>query len=294
MQPRPLDLVEPGVELIRRASTLLPPDIKAALERARDAEAPGSAAQQALSTILENVEMAARESSPVCQDTGTLIFYVDYPFGYSMAQIREQLNQATVLATQRAYLRPNSVDSVTGKNPGNNLGAGFPQYHFHEWERDAIRVRLLLKGGGSENVGAQYSLPDDTLKAGRNLEGVRRVVLHAVHAAQGQGCAPGVIGVCIGGDRGSGYVAAKEQLFRHLDDKNPDPTLAELEEKLFAQLNDLGIGPMGFGGKTTVMGVKITAQHRLPASFFVSVAYLCWAARRAVMTLEQGEVRYDA
>lgn len=293
-QPLQIDLVEHGVELIRRASTVLPPDIKAALEKARDAEAVGSASQQALSTILENVAMAKADSSPVCQDTGTLIFYIDHPFGYSTAQMREQLDTATVKATEKSYLRPNAVHSVTGKNSGNNLGGGSPQYHFHEWDKDEIRIRLLLKGGGSENVCTQYSLPDNRIKAGRTLEGVRKAVLDAVFTAQGQGCSPGVIGVCIGGDRGASYAAAKEQLFRHLDDTNPDPALAELEHQLLAQLNGLGIGPMGFGGKTTVLGVKITTLHRLPACFFVSVGYMCWAARRAFMTIANGEVRYDA
>lgn len=294
LQPIQSDLVEPGVELIRRASTVLPPDVKAALERAKEAEAPGSASQQALATILENVAMAEADSSPVCQDTGTLIFYIDHPFGYSTAQMINQLNQATVKATEKAYLRPNAVDSVSGKNSGNNLGAGFPQYHFHEWDKDELRIRLLLKGGGSENVCAQYSLPDGRIKAGRTLDGVRRAVLDAVCAAQGQGCSPGVIGVCIGGDRGAGYAYAKEQLLRHIDDVNPDPGLAALEAQLLSQLNELGIGPMGFGGTTTVFGVKIGALHRLPACFFVSVAYLCWAARRAAMTIAHGEVRYDA
>lgn len=293
-QPLQIDLVESGVELIRRASTLLPPDVKAALEKARDGEAKGSASQQAFATILENVAMAKADSSPVCQDTGTLIFYVDHPFGYSTSQMTGQLNDATVKASEKAYLRPNAVDSVTGKNSGNNLGLGFPQYHFHEWDKDEIRIRLLLKGGGSENVCMQYSLPDGRIKAGRTLDGVRKAVLDAVCTAQGQGCSPGVIGVCIGGDRGAGYAAAKEQLFRHLDDTNPDTALAGLERQLLTQLNELGIGPMGFGGATTVMGVKIAALHRLPACYFVSVAYMCWAARRAVMTIANGEVRYDA
>jgi len=294
--PKPLkiDLVDHGVELIRRASTVLPPDVRAALEKARAAEAAGSASQQALATILENVAMAEDDSSPVCQDTGTLIFYVDHPFGYSTAQMIDQLNCATVKASEKAYLRPNAVDSVSGKNSGNNLGFGFPQFHFHEWDKDEIRVRLLLKGGGSENVCTQYSLPDSRINAGRTLDGVRKAVLDAVCTAQGQGCSPGVIGVCIGGDRGAGYVTAKEQLFRHIDDTNPDAALAGLEHQLLTQLNELGIGPMGFGGKTTAFGVKIGALHRLPACYFVSVAYMCWAARRAIMTIANREVRYDA
>ena len=292
--PRPLDLEDATLELIRRASTILPSDVTAALRTAQTREIQGSAAEQALASILQNVSMATDDSTPVCQDTGTLIFHIYYPFGYSTRTIIEQIKRATIRATESAYLRPNAVDSLSGKNSGNNLGAGSPQFHFHEWDKESILVKLLLKGGGSENVCAQYKLPDSRLKAGRNLDGVRKAVIDAVFAAQGKGCSPGIIGVCIGGDRGSGYMAAKEQLFRQMDDTNPDPELASLETRIYDEINELGIGPMGFGGKTTVIGVKMTALHRLPASFFVSVAYLCWAGRRASMTISDGEVTYHA
>ena len=282
------DLTESFVELIRRASTDLPADVESALRAARDAEEPGSAAASALTTILDNVALARRLSAPVCQDTGTPIFYVRYPAGMSTRLLRGQMEAAVAEATRRAYLRPNAVDALDGRNSGNNLGVRFPTFHFEEVEGEVLRVDLLLKGGGSENVGIQYSLPYAPLKAGRDLEGVRRVVLDAVYRAQGQGCAPGVLGVAIGGDRGSGYVYAKEQLFRPLDDVNPVAELAALEERLLRECNDLGIGPMGFGGRTTVFGVKIGACHRLPACFFVTVAYMCWACRRAKM-----EVRGD-
>jgi fumarate hydratase class I len=292
--PLTIDLEDAALELIRRASTVLPPDIRAALKTAQGNEERGSAAEQALAAILQNVAMAEKKSTPICQDTGTLILYINYPFGYSMTDMIEQINKATVRATEHAYLRPNAVDSLTGKNSGNNLGIRSPQYHFHEWDKDEILIKLLLKGGGSENVCAQYKLPDTKLKAGRNLEGVRRVVLDAVYTAQGKGCSPGVLGIAIGGDRGAGYFMAKEQLFRSLDDTNSVPELAELEERLLKETNELGIGPMGFGGKTTIMGVKIAVLHRLPACFFVSIAYLCWAARKASMTIKNGEVAYHA
>jgi fumarate hydratase class I len=292
--PLTIDLEDAALELIRRASTVLPPDIRAALQAAQGREEPGSAAEQALGAILQNVEMAEQKSTPICQDTGTLIFHINYPFGYSTADMIEQINKATIRATENAYLRPNAVDSLAGKNSGNNLGIRSPQYHFHEWDKEEILIKLLLKGGGSENVCAQYKLPDTRLKAGRNLEGVRRVVLDAVYAAQGKGCSPGVLGIAVGGDRGAGYMLAKEQLYRSLDDTNPVSELAELEERLLRETNELGIGPMGFGGKTTILGVKIAALHRLPASFFVSIAYLCWAARRASMTIKNGEVAYHA
>jgi fumarate hydratase class I len=285
-------MIESFVELIRRASTDLPADVEAALRAARDREEPGSAAAGALGTILENVALARANSTPVCQDTGTPVFYVHHSPGESTRQLRAQIEAAVAEATGRAYLRPNAVDPLTGRNSGNNLGVGFPSFHFEEWEEGYLKVDLLLKGGGSENVCAQYKLPHPPLQAGRDLQGVRRVVLEAVTDAQGKGCAPGVLGIAVGADRGTGYVHAKEQLFRPLDDANPVPELAALEERLLHECNELGIGPMGFGGRTTVFGVKIGAYHRLPACYFVSIAYMCWACRRARMVVRHGEVEY--
>jgi fumarate hydratase class I len=199
-----------------------------------------------------------------------------------------------VQATKNAYLRPNSVDSITGKNSGNNLGGKyFPNIHFEEVEDDILTIELLLKGGGCENVGAQYSLPNSALSAGRDLAGVRKVVLDAVYQAQGQGCAPGILGVAIGGDRGSGYYASKEALYRKMDDHNPDPQLDAMEKRMVDEANQLGIGPMGFGGKTTLLGTRITHLNRLPASFFVSVSYMCWAYRRRKMTITANLVKYE-
>jgi fumarate hydratase class I len=136
-------------------------------------------------------------------------------------------------------------------------------------------------------VSTQYSLPDTKLGAGRDLEGVRRVVLDGVLQAQGKGCGPGILGVCIGGDRGTGYIAAKETLFRELDDVNEDARLAKLERQIMKEGNGLGVGPMGFGGATTLLGVKITHRNRVPASFFVSIAYMCWAFRRNGFVLSE-------
>jgi fumarate hydratase class I len=287
-----LDLTDAFVELLRRAATDLPPDVEAALVKAQEREEAGSAAAGALETIRRNVAIARENATPVCQDTGTPIFEIKYPQGVSTQVLEKQVRQAAVIATQRAYLRPNAVDSLTGKNSGDNTGIDFPTIHFQEWDEPAIHVDLLLKGGGCENVSAQYKLPNGKLKAGRDLDGVRRVVLDAVHQAQGLGCAPGVLGVAIGGDRGSSYVKSKQQLLRPLGDHHPEPELAQLEDRIYEEANQLGIGPMGFGGQTTLLGVKVGAQHRLPASYFVSVAYMCWADRRASMdvTLNNGEV----
>lgn len=288
------DLTNEILELIRRTSSDLPPDVEKRLRAAVEKEAPGSAARGAFETIIKNVELSRKNSSPICQDTGTPIFYVKTPEGWSTLKLKQQIRTALAEATRKSTMRPNAVDAVYDKNSGNNLGGDdFPYIHFDEVEGDKLTVELMLKGGGCENVGAQYSLPDNRLGAGRDLAGVRKVVLDAVQKAQGQGCAPGILGVSIGGDRGTGYVKSKEVLLDKIGTRNPDPKLAELEERLTGEANQLGIGPMGFGGKTTVIDTKITGLSRLPASYFVTISYMCWAYRRRKMTVKGDEVLYD-
>lgn len=288
------DLTQEILELVRFTSTNLPADVEKVLREALAKEEAGSAAHNALETILSNVEMTRRNSTPICQDTGTPIFFVHYPEGWSPRQLREQIKTAVAEATKKTYLRPNAVDSLNGKNTGNNLGdQHFPSIHFEETDGETLSIELILKGGGCENVGAQYSLPNNALKAGRDLEGVRRAVLDAAWQAQGEGCAPGFLGVSIGGDRGTSYAASKEALLRKVDDTHPDADLAALEERITQEANELGIGPMGFGGKSTVLGTKITSTYRLPASFFVTVSYMCWAYRRRKMTVQNDQVLYE-
>ncbi len=277
------------LELVTQTATNLPPDVRAAMSLAAEAETPGTQAAQALDIILSNIDMAVEDEGPVCQDTGMPTFVVHTPVGVNQLRIRKAILEAVAEATRRGKLRPNSVDSITGKNSGNNLGEETPVVHFEQWEEDEIEIRLILKGGGCENKNIQYSVPcnlDHLGRADRNLEGVRKCLLHAVWQAQGQGCAPGVLGVCIGGDRAHGYELAKEQLFRTLDDVNPNPELAKLEAEILREANKLGVGTMGFGGKTSLIGCKIRAANRLPASFFVSVAYECWAFRRLGVRLD--------
>jgi fumarate hydratase class I len=281
------------LELIRRSSTDLPPDVQAALERGRDQEAEGSSARGVLENILENVRMARSKSTPICQDTGNLAFHVHLPRGTDERPYREAIQGAAQAATKRYLLRPNAVDSLTGKNSGTNIGVNAPVVHFHPWEHNHVQVKLMQKGGGSENVSEQYKLPDGKLHAGRDLKGVRKVVLKAVFDAQGKGCAPGIVAVGIGGDRLTGYELAKAQLTRKVGARSEDPELAKLEASLLEDINSLGIGPMGLGGKTTVLDVFVAAQHRHPATFYVSVAYMCWACRRRSMTIKSGEVTYD-
>ena len=269
------------VDVIARASSQLAPDVLAALERGRDAEEPGSLAAKALDSILTNVAMAKGNWQPICQDTGTPLVWIHHPVGMSTRALVGAFEEAVRQATAKQLLRPNAVDTLTDRNTGHGQGPGIPTVHCEEWDEPGVEVRLILKGGGCENCGAQYSLPNAKLKADRDLEGVRRCILDAIQQAQGKGCAPGIIGACFGGDRGSSYVESKRQLLRRLDDPNPVPELDRMEHEILEQANTLGIGPMGFGGKTTVLGVKIGNLARLPASYFVSVSYMCWANRRA-------------
>ena len=283
---------EAVLDLIIKTSTDLPPDVRAAMKTALTNEPAGTQSAQALTIIAENIDQAADGEGAICQDTGMPTFEIKTPAGANQLWMAEQIRSAIAEATRRGKLRPNSVDSITGRNSGNNLGPGTPVIHFEQWEQDLIEVKLLLKGGGCENCNAQYSVPCDLAhlgRADRDLEGVRKCILHAVWQAQGKGCSPGVVGVCIGGDRAAGYLHAKAQLFRLLTDVNPDQKLAALEASVMGTVNELGIGTMGFGGQTTLIGCKIGALNRLPACFFVSVAYDCWAFRRLGVVLDNGD-----
>ncbi len=279
-------LQESLVELIRRTSAEIPDDVHEAIVRSLEEEKKGTIAESAMKIIERNIELAKQKSQPICQDTGSILFYVDCPVGFDQITFEETTREAVKLATKKGFLRQNSVDSLTGKNDGTNVGPGSPTIHFHQHRAAEVQVRLVLKGGGCENVGAQYSLPQEKLRANRDLDGCRKVILDAVLQAQGKGCGPGILGVCIGADRATGYEFSKQQFLRPLTDRNPTPELDALEQDILKTANELGIGPMGFGGKTTLLGVKICAANRLPASYFVSISYMCWAYRRQGVTLE--------
>jgi fumarate hydratase class I len=282
-------------DLIVETSTNLPGDVRRAVQAAGENEDKGTRSALSLSRIADNIHMAECNVSPICQDTGMPTFIIHCPVGANQIIMKKQILEAVANATKASKLRTNSVDSLTGANSGDNLGPGTPVVHFEQWERDDIEVKLILKGGGCENKNIQYSLPADLEgvgKAGRDLDGIRKCVMHAVYQAQGQGCSAGFIGVGIGGDRTSGYELAKHQLFRHVDDVNPHPELRKVEEYVMEHANTLGIGTMGFGGQVTLLGCKVGVMNRLPASFFVSVAYNCWAFRRqgVVLNAETGEI----
>lgn len=279
--------IESLLELIRVTSTEIPDDVAKTLMKARNQEEQNTTASYAMGIIKDNIDLAKFKSQPLCQDTGTVIFFVYHPPGFFQNAFKDLIKKAVVKATQKGYLRQNSVNSLTGENAGTNLGEGHPSVHFYEHNKKEVEVKLVLKGGGCENVSTQYSLPDTTLGAGRDLAGVRKVVIDAVYKAQGKGCGPGALGVCIGGDRADSAYNAKKQLLRKLDDKNSIPELAALETEIVETCNKLGIGPMGFGGKTTLLSCKMTHANRVPASYFVSISYMCWAFRRQGVVLDK-------
>ncbi len=281
-------------ELIVETSTNLPADVRRAIRKAQELEDAGTRSALSLSTIATNIQMAECNVSPICQDTGMPTFIVHTPVGVNQLEIKKAIHGAIARATKDGKLRPNSVDSLTGANSGDNLGEGTPVIHFEQWEKDVIDVRLILKGGGCENKNIQYSLPAELEglgKAGRDLDGIRKCIMHAVYQAQGQGCSAGFIGVGIGGDRTSGYDLAKQQLFRTVDDVNSNEELRKLEAYVMENANKLGIGTMGFGGQVSLLGCKIGVANRLPASFFVSVAYNCWAFRRMGVVVDPASGR---
>ena len=284
-----MDIERKIAGLIRKTASTLPRDVLQALEAAARREAKGSAGRMVLETLLRNEALAARQGTPMCQDTGTLTFFVDERLRDAVTP--EAIGRAVAFATEKGWLRRNTIDSVTGRSVDSNVCEGAPVVHVVPSRGKAPTVTLLMKGGGSENMSRQYSLPDASLGAGRDLEGVRRCVLDAVHRAQGYGCAPGILGVCVGGDRAEGFAAAKRQLLRPLDDTNGTAALAALERRVLKEANALGIGPMGLGGKTTLLGVKIGSLPRVPASFFVTVAYMCWALRRRTLRFARKEAR---
>jgi fumarate hydratase class I len=283
------DLLSSVLRLVIETSTNLPDDVRDATRRWQAREDPTTLTGRAVGIIAQNVDQALAQRAPICQDTGMPTFWVKCPASVDQSRIAAAVREAVATATRMGVLRPNSVDTLTGRNAGLNLGPGTPVLHFEQHTGHEIVMELLLKGGGCENQSAQYSLPcdlDGVGRADRDLEGVYRCVMHALHRAQGHGCSTGFIGVCIGSDRAEGYAEAKRQLLRRVDDANPVAELSALESRILEAADRLRIGAMGFGGPVTLLGCKIGALNRVPASYFVTVAYNCWAYRRLGVVLD--------
>ena len=287
-----MDWTETLANLIHRTTSDLPADVETVLQTAIAAEPAQSQASVLLQALSANTVLARRQETPLCQDTGTLTFFWRVPRGADTHALEASAREAVALATQKGWLRRNTIETLSGRSVDTNVTDGSPVCHFEQEATEAVEVWLLQKGGGSENMSGQFSLPDAALGAGRDLDGVRKCILQVVWRAQGFGCAPGILGVCVGADRAEGFLTAKRQLLRPLADAAAEPALAELERRVLAEANSLGIGPMGMGGKTTLLGVKIAARPRLPASYFVTVAYMCWACRRRGVRVTDGHIEW--
>jgi fumarate hydratase class I len=275
-----LKLKQGIVELYRKVSTSLPPDVEQALVRAHAREPEGSSAGEELARMVQIAQSARGRKHLLCLDTGVPVFHVRAPKSLGHREIRETIVEATREATRRIPLQANAVDALTNTNTGDNTGEGVPVIHIAQSEGSTLTVELSLMASGSENLGCLYSLPEEGLHAERNLEGVRRCVMDAVRLAGGRGCPPYTIGAGVAGTRDQAVSLSKEQLRRKLSDTNPREELRHLEERLLEDINALGIGPHGRGGKTTALGVKLGVHHRHPDSFFVDVSFACWSNRR--------------
>lgn len=277
-----------AVKLLQLAVTELPRDVKEALQRAyREEESEAGKTQ--LKAILDNVELAEKTRTPMCQDTGVIIFYVK---AGAQAKDLDKIGDAFLSATRRATkevpLRPNAVDPFTQKNSGDNTGRFLP---FINWEivpGDSVELTVFPKGGGCENVCAL-----GMLRPGEGIRGLKKFVVDTVIKAGAKPCPPNILGVAVGGGADIAMKLAKQALLRPLDQGNPDPELAKLEKELYEAANMTGIGPMGLGGRFTVLGVNVEHGHRHPASYPVAVAVQCWAARRASAHIHSdGTVEY--
>jgi len=269
----PLELVEKvTVNLLRMAVTLLPRDVVSTLEAALEVETNDIARTQ-LEAILENIRVAKETGVPMCQDTGVPLFFVR---GHHEDGIDQAIRNGVERATVEIPLRPNAVHPITRCNPGTNVGEGIPFIRWNPTMDEMIEISVLPKGAGSENMSRMAMLnPVD------GIAGIKEFILDSVIRAGGKPCPPTIVGVGIGGTSDIAPLLAKEALLRPLDVENPDPELASLEGELMEALNRTGIGPMGLGGRTTVLGVRIRTAHCHTASLPVAVNLQCWAARRA-------------
>jgi len=277
-----------GFNLLKLAVIRLPSDVKEALQRAYKEET-SEAGKVNLKAILTNIEFAEKLNTPICQDTGTIIFYVKAGAqAKGLEKVEAALRNATKRATREVPLRPNAVDPFTRKNSGDNTGRFIPYINWEITKGDSIEITALPKGGGSENVCAL-----GMITPGEGVRGLKKFVIDTVIKAGAKPCPPNILGVGVGGGADIAMKTAKKQLLRPLNQPNPNPELARLEKELYEAANSTGIGPMGLGGKFTVLGVNVEYAHRHPASYPVAVAFQCWAARRATARINaDGTVEY--
>lgn len=275
--------------IIKQAVIYLPDDIKQALKKAY-AEETSETGKTQLKAILDNIDLAEKYQAPVCQDTGTIIFFIKAGARVKdLDKVEAALISATKRATKEVPLRPNAVDPFTGKNSGDNTGRYVPVINWEIVSGDTLELTVMTKGGGSENV-----CLGGMIVPGEGIKGVKKFVVDAVVKAGAQPCPPNILGIAMGAGADTSMKLAKKALLRPLTEHNPDPEIAKLEKEIFEAVNMTGIGPMGLGGKTTVLGVHIDHAFRHPASFPVAVAFNCWASRRATARIKpDGTVEYS-
>lgn len=265
-----------AVKLIQLAVTELPQDVKAAIQRAYNYEVHPVGKSQ-LKVILNNIKLAENTLAPMCQDTGVIIFYVRAGSKVEgLDLVKNALWKATVKATREIPLRPNAIDPFTQKNSGDNTGRNIPFIHWKIVSGDILEITVLPKGGGSENVSALCMLNPN-----QGTTALKKFVVDTIINAGAKPCPPIIVGVGVGGGADIAMMLAKEALLNPIGQPNSNPELAKLELEILKAANSTGIGPMGLGGKTTVLDVKVDYAHRHPASYPVAVAVQCWAARRA-------------
>lgn len=266
-----------AVEAITRAVTSIPPDVKEALKRAFNEEL-NEVSRSQLETILRNIELAEQLRRPLCQDTGTILYYVRVGYDFpGLKIVRKSLINAVRIATKIIPLRPNTVHPFTGENPGDNTGRHVPYIHIELDEGNELEFTVVPKGGGSEYVSVLEILPP-----GEGIKAIKRAVVDAVLKAGPIPCPPTVVGVGIGGGADiSLHLAKKASCLRKIGSPNPDPELDKLEKELYEALNDLGIGAMGIGGRFTVLAVHVDYAYRHPAVLPIGIVFQCWAVRRA-------------
>ncbi|KYC53322.1 MAG: fumarate hydratase [Candidatus Methanofastidiosum methylothiophilum] len=277
------------IELLKDSSTKLPLDVKNALEKAYEIEEGPAKAQ--LEAIIKNIKMAEESSTPLCQDTGVHIFFVkigDVGNSKLEKKLPNIIIEGVREATRTIPLRPNAVHPLTRKNPGDNVGDYMPYVNFTPIDSDYIEITAMPKGAGSENMSKVAMLnPSDGLK------GIKKFALDTVVSAGSKPCPPTIIGLGIGGSADISIKLAKMALLRPIDQRHPDPTIASLEKELFEAFNSLGIGVMGLGGKTTVLGVNAELGYCHTASLPVAINVQCWAGRKATARIyKDGRVEH--
>lgn len=273
------------VELLRKAVTKLPPDIEDALNTAYQKETSEVAKMQ-FKAILDNIKLAGETSTPMCQDTGVHIFYVTLG-NVSHGHIEKAIREGVKEATERVPLRPNAVHPLTRKNSGTNLGEKMPYINYAVSDADYMEIHVLPKGAGSENMSTLAML-----NPAQGIKGIKEFALDTLLHAGSKPCPPVILGMGIGGSADISMKLAKKALLRPVTTRNPEPDIAALEEELLDALNETGIGPMGMGGNTTVLGVNCEYAYCHTASHPVAINVQCWAARRASARMYEDRVEY--